>query len=79
LGISRLQKLRQTTFGNSPRRPPQWLNLNQIASTKVGAVQIENTNLSLNVKLLALEFWDEGAIVQRGKMLAEAAAQLYSR
>jgi hypothetical protein len=40
---------------------------------------IENTNLSLNVKLLALTVWNEDAIVQRGKMLAEAAVRLYSR
>lgn len=59
------------------------LSVNRQAQNKAFPVKkellIENTNLSLNVKLLALEFWDEGAIVQRGKMLAEAAAQLYSR
>ena len=36
LGLSRLQKLRQTTTGNSPVRPPQWRpDLNQPASTKL--------------------------------------------
>lgn len=59
------------------------LSVNRQAQNKAFPVKkkllIENTNLSLNVKLLALEFWDGGAIVQRGKMLAEAAAQLYSR
>jgi hypothetical protein len=59
------------------------LSVNRQAQNKTFPVKkdllIENTNLSLNVKLLALEFWDEGAIVQRGKMLAEAAAKLYSR
>ena len=59
------------------------LSVNRQAQNKAFPVKkkllIENTNLSLNVKLLALEFWDEGVIVQRGKMLAEAAVQLYSR
>lgn len=40
---------------------------------------IENTNLSLNVKLLTLEVWDEDAIIRRGKTLAEAAVRLYPR
>lgn len=59
------------------------LSVNRQAQNKAFPVKkallIENTNLSLNVKLLTLESWDEGAIVQRGRMLAEAAAQLYSR
>lgn len=59
------------------------LSVNRQAQNKAFPVKkellIENTNLSLNVKLLTMELWDEGAIVQRGKMLAEAAAQLYSR
>ena len=39
LGTSRLQKLRQTTGGNSPVRPPRWRpDLNQTASTNPGAV-----------------------------------------
>jgi uncharacterized protein with ParB-like and HNH nuclease domain len=40
---------------------------------------IENTNLSLNVKLIGLVQWDEDAILQRGKWLAEAATQVYPR
>lgn len=59
------------------------LSVNRSAQNKDFPVKkkllIENTNLSLNVKLLGLESWDEDAIIQRGKMLAEAATQLYPR
>jgi hypothetical protein len=40
---------------------------------------IENTNLTLNVKLHSLDAWDEDAIMQRAKWLAEAAVQIYPR
>jgi len=40
---------------------------------------IENTNLSLNIKLLGVDAWNEDAIAQRGKFLGEAAARLYPR
>jgi Protein of unknown function DUF262/Protein of unknown function (DUF1524) len=59
------------------------LSVNRQAQNKAFRIKknllIENTNLSLNVKLLAVELWDEDAITQRGKTLAEAAKQLYSR
>lgn len=59
------------------------LNVNREAQNKAFPIKkkllIENTNLSLNVKLLGLESWDEEGIVQRGKMLADAATQIYSR
>ncbi len=59
------------------------LSVNRQAQNKAFPVKkellIENTNLSLNVKLLTLDCWDEATIVQRGKMLAEAATQLYTR
>jgi hypothetical protein len=38
-GISLRQKLRQTTTGNLPVRPLRWLDLNQMASSKPGAIQ----------------------------------------
>lgn len=39
-GTSRLQKLRQTTTGNSPIRPlSKWADLNQTASAETGAIQ----------------------------------------
>ncbi|OYV33970.1 MAG: hypothetical protein B7Z83_08995, partial [Thiomonas sp. 20-64-5] len=38
--MSRRQKLRQTTGGSKPVRPPRWRpDLNQLASTEPGAVQ----------------------------------------
>ncbi|MGJ4727689.1 DUF262 domain-containing protein [Luteimonas sp. SDU101] len=40
---------------------------------------IQNTNLSLNVQLLGKDHWDEEAIAERGKLLAEAAVKLYPR
>ncbi|WP_265945834.1 KAP family P-loop NTPase fold protein [Dechloromonas sp. A34] len=38
MAISPPQKLRQTTTGNSPIRPPSWPDLNQPASTETGAI-----------------------------------------
>lgn len=59
------------------------LSVNRQAQNKAFLIKkkllLENTNLSLNVRLLALECWDEDVIVQRGRALAGAAAQLYSR
>jgi hypothetical protein len=59
------------------------LRVNREAKNKAFPVKkkllIENTNLSLNVNLLGTGSWDEDAINLRGKMLAEAATQLYPR
>lgn len=59
------------------------LSVNRQAQNKAFPLKkkllIENTNLSLNVKLLALESWDEEEIAKRGKTLAEAAAALYPK
>ena len=42
--ISRRRRLRQTTTGNSPVRPPRWRSdLNQLASTNPGAIQVQKT------------------------------------
>lgn len=40
---------------------------------------IANTNLSLNVKLIGQDSWDEDAIGERGKLLAAAALKIYPR
>lgn len=40
---------------------------------------IANTNLSLNVKLIGQDSWDEDAIAERGKLLAAAAVKIYPR
>jgi hypothetical protein len=40
---------------------------------------ITHTNLSLNVKLINQDVWNENTIAERGKMLAEAATKLYPR
>lgn len=59
------------------------LSVNRQAQNKAFSVKkkllIENTNLSLNVKLLAEDMWDEDTIIRRGNMLAAAATKLYSR
>ena len=59
------------------------LSINREAKNKAFPVKkallIENTNLSLNVRLLSLASWDEDAIAQRGRALAEAAIALYPR
>jgi hypothetical protein len=40
---------------------------------------IAHTNLSLNVKLIGQDSWDEDAIAERGKLLAAAALKIYPR
>lgn len=40
---------------------------------------IANTNLSLNVKLIGQDSWDEDAIAERGKWLSVAAVKIYPR
>jgi transposase InsO family protein len=76
-GTYRPQKLRQTTTGNSPVKPPRWWpDLNQTASTEPGAIQTcgaccscTRAGLPLGMPLkpcLALA-WYEGAINGRGR------------
>ncbi|UZB11372.1 DUF262 domain-containing HNH endonuclease family protein [Xanthomonas phaseoli pv. phaseoli] len=59
------------------------LSVNREAQNKAFPVKkkllIEHTNLSLNVKLIAQESWDEEAILSRSSMLAEAALKVYPR
>ncbi|WP_457446523.1 DUF262 domain-containing protein [Roseateles sp. P5_E4] len=81
---------RQTALRNRSNSIPTLGNLtllnfsvNRQAQNKAFPIKkellIENTNLSLNVKLLPLGRWDESTILHRGKTLAEAAIGLYAR
>ena len=40
---------------------------------------MEHSNLSFNMKLIALDSWDETTIAQRGALLADAAVKIYPR
>jgi hypothetical protein len=59
------------------------LSVNREAQNKAFPVKknllIANTVLSLNGDLMACESWDENAIANRAKRLADAATQLYPR
>ena len=59
------------------------LSVNRGAQNKAFAVKkdllITHTNLSLNVKLITHDAWDESTIAERGKQLAAAATKVYPR
>ena len=59
------------------------LSVNRQAQNKDYATKkrlyIDHTVLRLNGSLMGRETWDEEAIAERGKQLAEAAVQLYPR
>ena len=38
---------------------------------------IANTNLRLNIPLIALQTWDEASIAMRGEQLADAALKIW--